>query len=266
MKVNDFIKLKKNNEKITMITAYDFFSAKICNDNKIDVILIGDSLGMAVYGFEDTLSVTVDDIVRHSQAVKKGAPDCFLIADMPYMSYHLNIEDSKKNAARLIVEGKADSVKIEGGSKSRIETIKALIDCEIPVVGHLGLTPQSIHKFGGFKVQGKHKDQQQEILAQALALQDAGVFMIVLEAIPEELGKLITEKLNIPSIGIGAGRYTDGQVLVWHDLLGLSNVETKFSKKYLNCGELISSALKNYIDEVKKNDFPKKENIYYPID
>lgn len=266
MKIFDFKKMKQKNEPIVMLTCYDYYSAKICEENKIDMLLIGDSLGMAVYGYEDTLSVNIEDVVRHTQAVRRGAPNAFIVSDMPYMSYHISEEESKKNAANLIINGKADCVKIEGGSDNRLKMIKAIIDCEIPVIGHLGLTPQSIHKFGGFKVQGKEKTQQETIISNALKLQDAGVFLLVLEGIPEELGKEITERLEIPTIGIGAGRFTDGQVLVWHDVLGLSTVETKFSQKWLNCGQQISQAVNQYKNDVKDKEFPKKENVYYPID
>lgn len=266
LQVFDFKKLKENNEQIVMITAYDYYSAKLCEKNNVDTILVGDSLGMVVYGEPDTLHVTVEDIVRHTKAVRNGAPNIFIISDMPYLSYHLSIEDTKKNAARIILEGNADAVKLEGGSESRIQAIKAIIDCEIPVVGHLGLTPQSIHKFGGFKVQGKKKEQRDFLLSQALEIQNAGAFMIVLEGIPEELGKEVSQNLTIPTIGIGAGRYTDGQVLVWHDIMGFNENQIKFSKNWIDADSLFSKAIHDFKMDIKNKNFPQKEHIYYPID
>ncbi|HPY95757.1 MAG TPA: 3-methyl-2-oxobutanoate hydroxymethyltransferase [Candidatus Cloacimonadota bacterium] len=264
--INDFVKMKKNNDPIVMLTAYDYISAKFCEDNGVDMILVGDSLGMVVYGEKSTLGVTVDDIIRHCKAVRNGAPETFIIADMPYMSYHLDINTTKQNAARMILEGKADCVKLEGGSDSRIEAIKAIIDCEIPVIGHLGLTPQSIVKFGGFKVQGKMQKQKDEILKQALAVEKAGAFMLVLECIPEELGLSISKELHIPTVGIGAGRYTDGQVLVWHDMLGLSTQNTKFSKVWDNASIAISSSVKGFVSDIKSKQFPEIDHVYYPIE
>lgn len=249
-----------------MITAYDYSSGKITEEANIDCILVGDSLGMVVLGYENTLEVTLEDIIHHTKAVRRGAKDTFIISDMPYMSYHLSLNDTKANASKLIIEGKANAVKLEGGTKSRLEAISAIVDCEIPVVAHLGLTPQSINKFGGYKVQGKTNDRFNKILDQALEIQKAGAFMLVLEGVPEKLGKEISEKLSIPTIGIGAGRYTDGQVLVWHDLLGLSEFDFKFSKKYKNLSLQIKNALENYDNDVKNKKFPTKENVYFPIE
>ncbi|HPM01188.1 MAG TPA: 3-methyl-2-oxobutanoate hydroxymethyltransferase [Candidatus Cloacimonadota bacterium] len=264
--INDFRKMKKKGEPIVMLTAYDYFSAKICEQNSIDMILVGDSLGMVVYGEKNTLNVTMDDMIRHCNAVRNGAPETFIIADMPYMSYHIDKETTKRNASRLIKEGRADCVKLEGGSESRLKAIKCIIDCEIPVVGHLGLTPQSVHKFGGFKVQGKHHDQKEMILNQALEIEKAGAFMLVLEGIPEELGQNISQSLNIPTVGIGAGRYTDGQVLVWHDIMGLSEHNAKFNKVWHNVKEMTDFAVKAYQSDVKNKNFPDEEHVYYPVD
>ncbi len=264
--IKSFKKMKKNGSKISMITAYDYSSGKITEEANIDCILVGDSLGMVVLGYENTLEVTLEDIIHHTKAVRRGAKDTFIISDMPYMSYHLSLNDTKANASKLIIEGKANAVKLEGGTKSRLEAISAIVDCEIPVVAHLGLTPQSINKFGGYKVQGKTNDRFNKILDQALEIQKAGAFMLVLEGVPEKLGKEISEKLSIPTIGIGAGRYTDGQVLVWHDLLGLSEFDFKFSKKYKNLSLQIKNALENYDNDVKNKKFPTKENVYFPIE
>jgi 3-methyl-2-oxobutanoate hydroxymethyltransferase len=264
LKVYDFKKMKEQNETIVMITAYDYYSAKLCESCNIDIILVGDSLGMVVYGENDTLHVSIQDIIRHCKAVRNGALQTFIVADMPYMSYHLSVNETKKNASALILEGKADAVKIEGGTDSRIQAIKAIIDCEIPVVAHLGLTPQSIHKFGGFKVQGKYKEQQDLLIQQSLEIENAGAFMLVLEGIPEELGQKISSKLAIPTIGIGAGRYTDGQVLVWHDIMGLTDIHTKFSKSWCDGKSVFTHSINNYKQDVKNKVFPAKENIYYP--
>ena len=252
-------------EKITMITAYDYFTAKLVEEAGIETILVGDSLGMVFKGEENTLNVTLEEIIYHTKTVRKGAQDTFIIADMPFMSYHLSPIESKKNAARLIVEGGANAVKLEGGSQSRLEMIRSILDCEIPVVGHLGLTPQSIHKIGNFKVQGKQEDDAVRLIEQAKEVEQAGAFLLVLEAVPEQLGKDISETLNIPVIGIGAGRYTDGQVLVINDLLGLSDYQAKFTKKYVDLKETLLSGLKEYHKEVKQQQFPGKENTYYPI-
>lgn len=266
LNVNSFKKMKKANEKIVMITAYDYPSGKLVEMGKADMILVGDSLGMVVLGYENTLEVTIDDIIHHSKATRRGAKDTFIIGDMPFMSYHLSIEETKRNASRLIIEGKANAVKIEGGSDSRIAAIKAIVDCEIPVVAHLGLTPQSVNRFGGFKVQGKTQQRHQEILAEAMRVEAAGAFMLVLEGVPEGLAKEITESVKIPTIGIGAGRYTDGQVLVYHDLLGHSAYVARFVKTYADLDATISQALAKFGEEVKTGEFPQPEHIYFPLE
>ncbi len=221
---------------------------------------------MVVLGYENTLKVTVDDIIHHASAVRRGAGDTFIVADMPYMSFHINKEETKRNAARMIVEAGANAVKLEGGKPSRIDAIKALVDCEIPVVGHLGLTPQSINSFGGYVVQGKNDFDFEEIMQQAEQVQAAGAFMLVVEGVPEKLGKDITEMLNIPTIGIGAGRFTDGQVLVYHDLLGMADLKPKFVKYYASLGRDIPGYIKAYAKDVKARNFPEKEHIYVPIE
>jgi len=266
MKIDDFIMMKKKGEKITMLTAYDYISGQIAQACEIDIVLIGDSLGMVIQGKKSTIEVSVDDIVYHSKAVRNGAPEKFILADMPYMSYHLDINTTKQNAARLIIEGKANAVKLEGGTESRLDAIKALVDCEIPVCGHLGLTPQSINLFGDYKMQAKTKVEQEKLLYQAKNIEQAGAFMLVLECIPEELGKTVSENLSIPVIGIGAGRYTDGQVLVWHDILGISDISPKFSKKYIDLKQVISKAVNSYRSDVKGKEFPEKGNVYLAVE
>jgi 3-methyl-2-oxobutanoate hydroxymethyltransferase len=233
---------------------------------KVDIILVGDTLGMVVQGNDDTLSVTLDDIVYHCKAVRRGANDTFIVADMPFMSFHLNEEETRKNAARLIIEGKANAVKLEGGSQSRLDAISAIVDCEIPVVAHLGLTPQSINSLGGFKVQGKNEEAYNTILKQALKVEEKGAFMLVLESIPEKLGQEISKKVSIPTIGIGAGRFCDGQVLVYHDILGMADLKPKFVKQYTNLGKVIVKNIEQFTKEVKIKEFPTQENIYFPIE
>ncbi len=257
--------MKQSGERIVMLTAYDYSSAKYCQAAGIDLLLVGDSLGMVVQGYQDTLSVTLKDIIYHTKATRRGAPDSFIVADLPFMSYHLSLEETKKNAARCIVEGGANAIKLEGGKPARIEAIKAIRDCEIPVVAHLGLTPQSIHALGGYAIQGKNKADFELLKEQALQIQEVGAFMLVLEGIPEALGKEISESLSIPTIGIGAGRFTDGQVLVYHDILGMSDIEPKFLKKYADLSQTITDSIKNYFDDVKKGSFPAEEHVYKPI-
>ncbi len=264
--VKSYKMMKKNNEKIVMITAYDYPSGKLVEASDCDIILVGDSLGMVVLGYENTLEVTLQDIIHHTKAVRRGAKTSFIVADMPFMTYHLDIRTTKENASRLIIEGKANAVKLEGGSPSRIEAIKAIVDCEIPVVAHLGLTPQSVHKFGGYKIQGKSQKKHQEILQEAIEIEKAGAFMLVLEGVPEGLAKEISQTLQIPTIGIGAGRYTDGQVLVYHDILNNSDYRAKFVKAYANLNTDIPKALSEYRQEVKEGLFPKLEHIYFPLE
>lgn len=260
-----FRKMKEAGQKIAMITAYDYAMAKCFAASEADLILVGDSLGMVVLGYDNTLQVTMADMIHHSAAVRRGAPDSFVITDMPYLSYHLDLNETKANAAKLMIEGRANAVKLEGGSASRIEAIEAIVDCEIPVCGHIGLTPQSVNKFGGYKVQGKTAAAHELIFQEALAVEAAGAFMLVLEGIPELLGSEITAALKIPTIGIGAGRYTDGQVLVCNDLLGYADMRPKFVKNWSDLNTIISSAIDEYTREVKAGSFPSPEYIYYPI-
>lgn len=260
-----FAKMKEQGKKITMLTAYDFASASAVAATDIDIILVGDSLGMVLLGYEGTLQVTMEDMISHSAAVRRGAPNKFILTDMPYMSYHLSNRESRINAARLIKEGQADAVKLEGGSASRLQAIHEIVDMEIPVCAHLGLTPQSVLRFGGYKVQGKTDVAHVEILLQASAIEEAGAFMLVLEGIPEILGKKISESVSIPTIGIGAGRYCDGQVLVYHDMLGYSNIRPKFVKQYAQLNEEIPKAIMQYSQDVREGRFPQTEHCYYPI-
>ncbi len=263
--ITSFKKMKQKGEKIVMLTAYDYPSAKFAVEAQVDVILVGDSVGMVMHGYENTIQVTMEDMVQHCIATRKGAPEAFIIADMPFMTYHLSLDETKRNASELIIRGRANAVKIEGGNPSRLQAIHAIIDCEIPVVAHLGLTPQSINIFGGYKVQGKEEKEYQIILEQAYAVANAGAFMLVLEGIPEALGQEISEKISIPTIGIGAGRYTDGQVMVYHDILGMSDILPKFVKQYADLSKVIPDAIKAYIHDVKSNQFPAEEHIYFPI-
>ena len=264
--IKKFLQMKKQQEPIVMITAYDYPSGKYAEAAGVDLILTGDSLGMVVLGYSDTLQVTLEDMIHHARATRRGAPDTFIIADMPHMSYHISIEKTKINAGQLLKEGSVNAVKLEGGKPSRLEAIKAITDCEIPVCAHLGLTPQSINTMGGYVVQGKEEKGYQSILQQALEIEDAGAFMLVLEGIPEKLGKEISDKLCIPTIGIGAGRYTDGQVLVYHDILGMSEFKPKFVKQYYNMKTEIVKSIEDWKTEVKERIFPSKENIYLPLD
>lgn len=253
---------KKGKEKLTLLTAYDYSTARILENQGIDAILVGDSLGMVFQGNDDTLSVTVDEMIYHTKAVRKGAPNTFLIADMPFLSFHINKDETLKNAGRFIKEAGAEAVKVEGGEEI-IDNVNALIAAKIPVMGHVGLTPQSINVLGGFKVQGKTEEAAKKIIKNALLLEKAGVFSIVLESIPAKLAEIITSKLKIPTIGIGAGKNVDGQILVIHDIFGIYNDLTpKFAKVFSNLNEKMSEGIKNYINEVKKIKFPEEKHSF----
>lgn len=260
--INSFFKSKVEAQKITMLTAYDYSMAKLLDNAGVDTLLVGDSLGMVVQGNDSTLSVSVDDMIYHGKAVTKATKRAFVVVDMPFLSYHVSIEETIKNAGRIIKETGADAVKIEGGERV-VETIEALTNAQIPVMGHLGLTPQSVNLFGGFRAQGKNEYDAKKIVEDAHLLQDAGVFAIVLECIPELLARLISKKLWIPTIGIGAGRYCDGQVLVINDMLGIFNDFTpKFVKHFADLAQPIKKAVKTYIDEVRAGNFPEREHAY----
>lgn len=257
-----FKKAKENGEKLSMVTAYDYATAKLVDTAGINSILVGDSLGNVCLGYKDTLSVTMEDMIHHSAAVSRGAENALIVTDMPFMSYQTSVYDAVVNAGRLIKEGHANAVKIEGGVN--IENhISAIVKASIPVVGHIGLTPQSINSFGGFKIQGKNIETAQKALDDAIAVERAGAFAVVLECIPEKLAKLITETLSIPTIGIGAGRFCDGQVLVFHDLLGIyEDMRPKFVKRFAEIGKTAVSALRDYDKELKDGSFPTEEHIY----
>lgn len=245
-----------------MLTAYDYSTAKLMNDAGINAVLVGDSLGNVMLGYEDTVSVTMEDMIHHTAAVARGAKDALVIADMPFMSYQTSAYDAVVNAGRLMKEGRANAVKLEGG-KAVCPQIKAIVEAGIPVCAHIGLTPQSINAFGGNKVQGKTEEAAQKLLEDALAVQAAGAFAVVIEAVPEKLASLITSKLDIVTIGIGAGNGCDGQVLVYQDMLGMySDFTPKFVKKYANLGEIMTAAFKQYDEEVKNSLFPSEEHTY----
>lgn len=250
--------------KLTMLTAYDCWMAQLIDTAGADMILVGDSLGMVIQGKENTLSVTVDDIIYHMRAVKRGTQRAFLVGDMPYMSYHISPQESVRNAGRIITEGGADAIKLEGGIK-RIPMIQAILDAEIPVMGHLGLTPQSVNAMGGFKVQAKDREAREQLKREAVALQDAGVFSIVLECIPYDLAAEVTELLDIPTIGIGAGPHCKGQVLVTHDMLGLGlGKPPKFVRQFAEMGLTGLQAIQAYCDAVHSGDFPRLSESYRP--
>ncbi len=260
--VKDFTRMKEEGEKISMISAYTYPIARIIDEAGIDSILVGDSLGMNILGYENTLNVTLEDSIRHTQAVARGAKRALVIGDMPFLSYGVSVEEETKNAGKLVQEGSCEAVKLEGG-KERIDDILAIKSIGIPVLGHIGLTPTYINMYGGYKVQGRDSKDEERLLKDAKLLEDAGVFGIVLEAIPWKLGKKITEELSIPTIGIGAGEFCDGQVLVIDDLIGLSYItKPKFVKHYVKTQEIIHNAVKTYIEEVKKSKYPSEEYRY----
>ncbi|WP_457622661.1 3-methyl-2-oxobutanoate hydroxymethyltransferase [Persephonella sp.] len=259
--IHDFLKAKEEGKKITMISTYDYWSARLCEKAEIDCILVGDSVGMVVNGLDTTLPVTVDEMIYHARAVRRGAPDTFIVVDMPFLSYQVKKEDAVYNAGRIMKETGCNAVKIEGGEEVA-DIIQKLVSVGIPVMGHLGLTPQSVHALGGYKVQGKTEEEQKRILKDAKILEQAGVFAVVLEAVPSKLAKEITEFLEVPTIGIGAGKETDGQVLVFHDMLGFFDRSPKFVKRYMEGGRLIKEALKNFKKEVQEGIFPGKEHTY----
>lgn len=260
--VSTFLEAKIKHEKLTMLTAYDYSMAKIIDNAGVNGILVGDSLGMVCLGYKDTLSVTMADMLHHIKAVTCGSKDALVVGDMPFMSYQTSVCDAVKNAGRIIQEGHAGAVKLEGGA-SVYEEVKAIVKAQIPVMGHIGLTPQSVNMFGGFKVQGKDENKAKQIIEDAKKLEEAGVFSIVLEAIPWKLAKIITESVTVPTIGIGAGKYCDGQILVYQDMLGLlSDFKPKFVKTYGNAGQVMNTAFKDYIEEVKNGVFPSEEHSF----
>lgn len=259
---SDLLNMKRRKQKITMVTAYDAPTARLVEQAGIDLILVGDSLGMVVLGYDTTVPVTLEDIIHHTKAVRRGAPQTMIIADMPFLTAHYTPDEVLRAAGRLLQEAGAHAVKIEGGQEMG-EIISRLTAAGIPVMGHIGLKPQTVLQMGGYRVAGKGDEERQELLKDARALASAGVFAIVIEAVPETVAQTITDELPIPTIGIGAGRYVDGQVLVFHDLIGLTfGHQAKFVKAYAHMRETIEEALIQYRDEVRAGLFPAPEHIY----
>lgn len=257
-----FLDHKQKGEKISMLTAYDYSTAKLVDQAGIDGILVGDSLGNVMLGYEDTLSVTVEDMIHHGAAVARGVKNALVVIDMPFLSYQTSVYDAVKNAGRLVKEGHAGAVKLEGG-KEFAPQIRAITAASIPVMGHLGLTPQSIHTLGGYRVQGKTEAAAQKLLEDALAVQEAGAFALTLECVPAKLAQLITQKLSIPTIGIGAGAGCDGQVLVYQDMLGMFNDYTpKFVKRFAEVGEVMKNAFAEYNRQVKEGSYPDEAHSF----
>ncbi|WLD91799.1 3-methyl-2-oxobutanoate hydroxymethyltransferase [Alkalihalobacillus sp. AL-G] len=259
---SDFRKMKEKKESIVMLTSYDYPSAKLAEDAGVDMLLVGDSLGMVVLGYDSTIPVTMDDMVHHTKAVKRGAQNTFVVTDMPFMSYHTTVSDTLSNAARIMQEAGADAVKVEGAGEV-ITSIERLTQAGVPVVAHLGLTPQSVAVLGGYKVQGKDARAAEQLIEDAKAVERAGAFAIVLECVPRQLGEVVSHALSIPTIGIGAGVGTDGQVLVYHDLIGYGKHHVpKFVKQYTNVATDIDQAIKGYVDDVRERRFPEEKHTF----
>ncbi|RJQ78085.1 MAG: 3-methyl-2-oxobutanoate hydroxymethyltransferase [Desulfobacteraceae bacterium] len=260
--IQSFRTAKVARRPISMLTAYDYTTATLLDEAGVDSVLVGDSLGMVMLGYDNTLRVTMDEMIHHTKAVARGTRRALLIGDMPFLSFHISVEETVRNAGRFIQEGRAEAVKLEGGA-AVIDKIRAIVKAQIPVLGHLGLTPQSVNVFGGFKVQGKDIDAARRLVDDALLLQDAGVFGLVLEAVPDTLARVITQKLQIPTIGIGAGPHCDGQVLVIQDMLGMfRKMKPKFVKTYAHLGDEMVAAVKKYIEEVGSGQFPQAEHCF----
>lgn len=260
--VQTFKEAKNNHMKLAMLTAYDYSTAKLQDEAGIHGILVGDSLGNVILGYEDTISVTMEDMIHHGAAVARGAKNALVVVDMPFMSYQTSVYDAVVNAGRLMKEGRANAVKLEGGV-SVCPQIKAITDAGIPVMAHLGLTPQSINAFGGFKVQGKNEAAARKLIDDAKAVEEAGAFALVLECVPAKLAKIISEQLTIPTIGIGAGAGCDGQILVYQDMLGMfSDYTPKFVKRFAEVGSVMKEAFANYIKEVQAETYPAEEHTF----
>ncbi len=255
-------KKKSESKKITMISTYDYITAKICDSAGIDCILVGDSLGMVFQGKENTLSVTLDEMIYHTKAVRRGTDRAFVIIDMPFMSYHVSVEEAVRNCGRAIKESGADAVKLEGGEEIA-EIIYKLVSIGIPVVGHVGFMPQRISMYGGYKVVGKNEEGRERLKKDFKAVESAGAFMIIMEAVPWQIAKEITEDAESITVGIGAGKYCDGQVLVFHDMVGLvEDIRPKFVRRYAEGAEIFKNAVKRYIEDVEKGDFPSERESY----
>lgn len=260
--INEIKEMKQEKEKIPMLTAYDYVTARMVDEAGMPLILVGDSLGMVMLGYESTIPVTMEEMIHHTKAVVRGTKKALIIGDMPFMSYHISVSDALHNAARFIQEGGAQAVKLEGGEVVA-EKVRRLVDCGIPVMGHLGLTPQSIHQLGGFKVRGKALEESKRLLGDARILEEAGAFAVVLECTPAPLSRLITQELTIPTIGIGAGPDCDGQVQVISDILGLyTEFVPKHAKRYARLAEEMKAVVSDYISEVKSGSFPTAEQSY----
>ncbi|MGP4041316.1 3-methyl-2-oxobutanoate hydroxymethyltransferase [Gracilibacillus sp. D59] len=259
-----FEKMKKNSEKISMITAYDYPSAKLAEEAQVDMILVGDSLGMVVLGYNSTIEVTVDDMIHHGKAVTRGATDTFTVIDMPFMSYHLSLEKAMENAQQIMQQTNAQALKVEGASDDTLKLIRKLTEAGVPVVGHIGLTPQSVNVLGGYRIQGKDKETAEQLIKEAEMLEQSGAFSVVLECVPDRLAKHISKHISIPTIGIGAGKDCDGQVLVFHDILQYGvNFKPSFVKVYHEVGSTIKSAIMQYHSQVKSGEFPNEEHTFF---
>jgi len=264
--VLNFFEMKKKGEKITYLTAYDFPMASFCEKAGIDMILVGDSAGMVVHGYKGTVPMTMDQMVMHAQMVRRGAPNTFIIGDMPFLSYQTTVPDAVNNAGRFYKEADVDAIKLEGGRRV-VPQIQGIVDAGMSVMGHIGLTPQSSGQLGGFKAQGRTAETAIEVIKDAIAVEKAGAFSILLEAVPPEVGKIITEMLKIPTLGIGAGMYTDGQVLIIGDMLGYFEAFTpKFVKKYANLSEIIVKAFSEYAEDVRAVKFPEEKHCYRMVE
>jgi 3-methyl-2-oxobutanoate hydroxymethyltransferase len=262
LRIPDILERKAEGRRITMVTAYDFPTARLVEEAGIDILLVGDSLAMVVLGHENTLSVTMEEMLHHARAVARGRRRSLLVADMPFMSYQASRRDAVRNAGRFVQQAQADAVKVEGGRK-RAGVVSAIVDAEIPVMGHVGLTPQAVQRLGGYKTQGRTLARAEEILEDALAIERAGAFSLVLEAVPEEVGRLVTASVKIPTIGIGAGRYCDGQVLVFHDLIGLEQGhQPRFVRRYASLRAPALEALAAFKREVEEGRFPSDQEVY----
>lgn len=262
MTVNTLREKKRQGQKITMVTAYDYPSARLVEEAGLDMILVGDSLAMTMLGYDTTLPVTMDEMIHHTKAVTRGAPQTFVVGDLPFLSYHGTVHEAVSNAGRFLKEAGAQAVKLEGGLE-RLDVVRAIVSAGIPVIGHIGLTPQAVHQLGGFRVQGKDEEHANRLLEEAKALEKAGICGLVLECVPAPLAAKITSSLEIPTIGIGAGPQCDGQVLVWHDLLGiLPGTKPRFVKEYAGLYPVIMEALAGYKKEVEEGAFPQKEHSF----
>ena len=260
--VLDFLDMKTRGEKMTFLTAYDYPLASFAEQAGVEMLLVGDSLGMVVYGLPGTIPVTMDEMIIHSRAVRRGAPNTFVIGDMPFMSYQSSVEKAVENAGRFLKEAEMDAIKLEGGRRVE-KQIKAIVEAGIPVMGHIGLTPQSSGQLGGFKAQGRTAEAARELMLDAIAIEEAGAFSILLEAIPPEVGEAITKRLSIPTLGIGAGIHCDGQLLISGDMLGLVEAFTpRFVKKYLSLADLIVKAISDYVGDIKELQFPEEKHTY----